>query len=161
MWKKVILEAKAIASNIKDQPVVFSGSMFKDIWNIPGGKSFVAKYLADANTNYLYKDTKISGSHQFNFENVLEKGQNAKLWIGAGSFKSKAEMIETHKGYSYFEAFKTNNIYTYTNKIGEKGGLLYYELGPLRPDIILKDIIKISHPELLTKYKPFFFKRID
>lgn len=154
-------EAKAIANEVKDQPIVFSGSMFKDIWNIPGGKSFVAKYLADANTNYLYKDTKISGSHQFNFENVLEKGQNAKLWIGAGSFKSKAEMIETHKGYSYFEAYKTNNIYTYTNKVGEKGGLLYFELGPLRPDIILKDIIKISHPELLTNYKPFFFKRID
>ena len=155
------LEAKNSAKEVKNQPIVFSGSMFKDIWNIPGGQSFVAKYLEDANTKYLYKDTKVNGSLQLNFENVLEKGQSANLWIGAGSFKSRAEMLETHKGYSYFEAYKTKNIYTYTKKVNDKGGLLYFELGPLRPDLILKDIIKISHPELLTDYETFFFKKLD
>ena len=66
------LKAKQIAKEVKNKPSVFSGSMFKDVWNIPGGQSFVAKYLDDANTNYLYKDTTKNGSLQFNFENVLE-----------------------------------------------------------------------------------------
>ncbi len=153
-------KAKKTASNSNKKPVVFSGSMFKDVWNIPGGKSFVAKYLEDANTDYLWKDNAANGSLQLNFENVLEKAHKAELWIGAGAFQTKKQMIEQHKGYSYFEAFKTNNVYTYTNKIGPKGGLLYYELGPLRPDIILKDIINIAHPEVLTDYENFFFKRL-
>ena len=155
------LNAKQIAKEVKEQPVVFSGSMFKEVWNIPGGQSFVAKYLEDANTNYLYKDTNKNGSLQLNFENVLEKGQSAKLWIGAGSFKSRADMLETHKGYSYFEAFKSQNIYTYTKNVTENGGLPYFELGPLRPDLVLKDVIKISHPELLADYETTFFKKID
>jgi iron complex transport system substrate-binding protein len=155
------LKAKQIAKEVKNKPSVFSGSMFKDVWNIPGGQSFVAKYLDDANTNYLYKDTTKNGSLQLNFENVLEKGQNAELWIGAGSFNSRLEMLETHKGYSYFEAFKSKNIYTYTKSVSKNGGLPYFELGPLRPDLILKDIIKISHPEVLVGYETTFFKKID
>ena len=69
-------------------------------------------------------------------------------------------MTSKNKGYTYFDAFKNNKIYTYTNKIGANGGLLYYELGPLRPDLILKDIISISHPQLLPDYEPFFFKAL-
>ncbi|AXT19681.1 ABC transporter substrate-binding protein [Flavobacteriaceae bacterium AU392] len=152
------LEAKQTALNVKEKPIVFSGSTFKDVWNIPGGKSFVAKYLEDANTEYLWKDTDNTGSLQLNFENVLERAKEAELWIGAGSFENKAQMASKNKGYTYFDAYKNNKIYTYTNKIGAKGGLLYYELGPLRPDLILKDIISISHPQLLPDYESFFFK---
>ncbi len=154
------LNAKNSALQVKQVPTVFSGSLFKDVWNVPGGKSFVAKYLEDANTNYLWKNNDTNGSLQLNFENVLENAQNAELWIGAGSFTNKTQMTETHKGYGYFDAFKNNTIYTYTKQIGPKGGLLYYELGPLRPDIILKDIIKIAHPELLKDYVPFFFQKL-
>jgi iron complex transport system substrate-binding protein len=155
------LKAKQMALKVNEKPLVFSGSLFKDVWNVPGGKSFVAKYLEDANTNYLWKDNDANGSLQLNFENVLEKAHKAKLWIGAGAFETKLQMKNQHKGYSYFDAFKNNNIYTYTNKVGPEGGLLYYELGPLRPDIILKDIINIAHPELFSDYENFFFKRLE
>ncbi len=154
-------KTKALAATVKTKPVVFSGSLFKDVWNIPGGRSYVAKYLEDAQTSYLWKDTEANGSLHLSFESVLEKGQHAPLWIGAGSFKSKAQMTAQHKGYRYFDAFKTNSIYTYTKNIGPEGGLLYYELGPLRPDLILKDIIHIAHPEVLPHYENFFFKRLD
>lgn len=155
------LKAKQLVATINEKPIVFSGSMFKDVWNIPGGKSFVAKYFEDANVNYLWKDSNANGSLQLNFENVLDKAQNAQFWIGAGSFQTKEQMTEQHKGYSYFDAYKSNNIYTYTKKVGPSGGLLYYELGPLRPDLILKDIINITHPEVLNNYNNFFFKRLD
>ncbi|MFI1743711.1 ABC transporter substrate-binding protein [Thalassobellus sediminis] len=155
------LEAKALAKKTNTIPTVMSGSLFKEVWNIPGGHSFVSKYLEDANTDYLWKNDQSTGSLQLNFENVLEKGQNADLWIGVGSFKNKNEMISNSKSYGYFEAFKNSKTYTYTNKIGPKGGLLYFELGPLRPDLILKDIIKIAHPELLPTYESYFFKALE
>lgn len=155
------LKAKQLALKVDKKPTVFSGSLIKDIWYVPGGKSFVAKFLEDANTNYLWKENNSNGSLQFNFENVLEKAHKAELWIGAGLFENKTQMQGQHKGYTYFDAFKNNNIYSYTNKVGPNGGLLYYELGPLRPDIVLKDIINIAHPKLLQDYENFFFKRLE
>ncbi len=41
------------------------------------------------------------------------------------------------------------------------GGVLYYELGIARPDLVLKDIIKICHPELLEDYTTYFFKPLE
>ncbi|WP_051238810.1 ABC transporter substrate-binding protein [Gaetbulibacter saemankumensis] len=153
--------AKQLALKTKKHPTVLSGSMFKDVWHVPGGNSFIAQYFKDARTNYIWKDDSSTGSLQLNLENMLEKGQTADLWIGAGSYESKRHMLSQHKGYGYFTAFKNNNIYTYTNKMGSEGGLLFYELGPLRPDYILKDIINIAHPEVLPNYTNFFFKRLE
>lgn len=153
--------AKEIASKSKTTPTVFSGSAFKDVWNVPGGKSFVAKYLKDANTSYIWENNTQTGSLKLNFENVLVKAKDADLWIGAGNFENKVQMETTNRQYTLFDAYKNNQVYTYTNKKGSKSGLLYFELGPLRPDLILKDIIKISHPNLLENYEPFFFKRLN
>ena len=155
------LKAKVLATKTKTRPTVLSGTLFKDVWNIPGGNSFVAQYLKDANTDYIWKDNTSTGSLQLNFENVLEKAQKADLWIGTGAFKNKDEMLSMHKGYSYFDAFKNNKIHTFTKNKGPKGGLLYFELGPLRPDLILKDVIKIAHPEVLPNYESYFFQTLN
>ena len=67
-------------------------------------------------------------------------------------------MKEDNPHYKVFTAFKNQKIYTYALSTGEGNGLLYYELGPHRPDLILKDLIAIFHPELLKQYRPTFFK---
>ena len=154
-------EAKKIAQKAKKSPTVLSGAMFKDIWYLPQGKSWVAQFIEDANGNYLWKDSEGTGSLSLNLENVLVKGQDADYWIAPGHFNSKDQMSENHSVYSNFKAFKNDNIYSFVNKKGETGGILYYELGPNRPDIILKDIIKVLHPELLPDYELYFFDKIE
>lgn len=154
-------KAVTLAKNIKKSPTVVSGSMFKDIWYIPGGDSFIAQFLKDANTTYLWADNNDAGSLTLNFESVLEKGQNADLWIGAGNSKSLEELKAQNHRYEAFDAFKNKTVYSYSLKTGAKEGLIYYELGPMRPDLILKDIIKIAHPELLNDYQPYFFEKLN
>ncbi len=35
----------------------------------------------------------------------------------------------------------------------------YYELTPVQPDVVLKDLVAIFHPELVEKnYKPTFYR---
>jgi iron complex transport system substrate-binding protein len=155
------LQAVEIAKNATKKPTVLSGVMFKDSWNLPAGDSFVAQFLKDANTNYLWSDTKGKGSLSLNFETVYEKGQNAEFWIAPGHYKSLKELNEANDHYTQFEAFKTNKIYSFANTTGTTGGVLYYELAPVQPQIVLKDIIKIMHPELLPNYQPFFLKKLQ
>jgi iron complex transport system substrate-binding protein len=70
-------------------------------------------------------------------------------------------MTENHSVYGNFDAFKNDNIFSFANKKGETGGVLYYELGPNRPDSILKDLIKVLHPELLPDHNLYFFDKIE
>ncbi len=155
------LQAKEIAKKATTQPTILSGAiMSKDIWNLPTGKSFVAQFLADANLNYLWKESKGRGSLSLSFESVFEKGKNADFWISPGYFSSKKQLLESNQHYAEFKAFKNDKIYSPTIKKGKTGGAIYFELAPTRPDLVLKDIIKITHPELLPNYKLVFFEKL-
>ncbi len=158
--KKNYNEATTLAQHTTTGPTVLSGNMFKDVWHVPGGNSFIAKFLKDANTNYLWQDNKETGSIALSFESVLEKAKTADLWIGSGNSESLEALKEKNHQYILFDAFKNKTVYSSTLKMGVKGGLIYYELGPMRPDLILKDIIHIAHPQLLTDHELYFFEKL-
>lgn len=160
--EKSYLEAKEIAKQSTRKPTVLSGAiMSKDIWNLPAGESFVAQFLNDANLEYLWKDSKGKGSLFLSFESVFEKGQQADFWISPGYFSSKKLLLSSNQLYAKFKAFQNNNIYTPSLKKGKTGGIVYYELAPTRPDLVLKDIIKITYPELLPNYELTFFQKMQ
>jgi iron complex transport system substrate-binding protein len=155
------LNAKKIALKSKLKPTILSGAiMSKDIWNLPAGESFVARFLKDANLNYLWENSKGKGSLSLSFESVYDKGANADFWIAPGYFSSKEQLLKSNQLYAKFNAFKNDNIYTPTTKKGKTGGVIYYELATTRPDLVLKDIIKIANPDLLPNYNMFFFEKM-
>ncbi len=158
--EKNYLSAKNIALKAKIIPTIISGGLFKDIWNLPAGGSFEASFLKDANTNYLYKNSKGKGSLSLNIENVYNQGKNADFWFSPSYFKTLKQLEESNDIYSKFNAFKNNKIYTYVNTQGTTGGIMYFELAPSRPDLVLKDLIKITHPNLLKNYKLTFYKKL-
>jgi iron complex transport system substrate-binding protein len=155
------LESKELAKNAKSSPTVLSGSMYKDQWYVPYGNSWQAKFIEDANANYIYKDTKGSGSIALSFESVLDKSKDAEYWVAPGQFQSFQQLLETSSHYTQFKAVKDKKVFTYSNSLGTTGGVIYYELAPTRPDLVLKDLISIFHPELLPDYKSTFFKALQ
>jgi len=158
--EKNYLNAKSIALKAENVPTIISGGLFKDIWNLPAGDSFEATFLKDANTNYLWKNSKGKGSLSLNIENVFEKGKDADLWISPSYYKTIEQLKNANSIYAEFKAFQHHNIFTFVNNRGEKGGVLYFELAPARPDLVLKDIIKIAHPDLLKDYEFTFYEKL-
>lgn len=155
------LDAKKAAESASSIPTVLSGSMYKDQWFVPYGDSWSAQFIKDANANYIYKNTSGSGSIALAFETVLNEAQNADFWIAPGQFKTFRQLNESSVHYNQFKAVKNKQVFTYSNTLGETGGAIYYELAPNRPDLVLKDLIAIFHPELLPEYEPAFFKRLE
>ncbi|RKS53293.1 iron complex transport system substrate-binding protein [Gillisia mitskevichiae] len=152
------LESIELAKDANISPTVLSGSMYKDQWYVPYGNSWQAQFIQDANANYIYKDTKGSGSIALSFESVLDKSKDAAYWVAPGQFQSFQQLLETSSHYKQFKAVHDKKVFTYSNSLGTSGGVLYYELAPTRPDLVLKDLISIFHPELLPDYQPTFFK---
>ncbi|WP_347925347.1 ABC transporter substrate-binding protein [Pontimicrobium sp. SW4] len=152
------LEAKTLAKSATNRPTVLSGALHKDVWYLPSGTSPEAQFLKDANVNYLWSDTDQKGSLALSFESVFEKGYNAQIWLSPSYYRSLSDLEKASQHYAKFSAFKNKQVYSFANTTGESGGVLYYELGTARPDLVLKDIIKICHPNLLPNYQPYFFK---
>ncbi len=156
-----ISTSKLIEGKQINKPTVISGVMYKDIWYAPGAESWGALLLEAAGGEYLFKKQSGTGSLQLSYEYVLDKAQDADLWIGASDHKSLGEMGQADPRYQHFRAFQEGQVYTYTLKKGPTGGIEYFELGYLRPDLILQDLIKILYPEQLPDYIPYFYTRLD
>jgi iron complex transport system substrate-binding protein len=154
-------EAIQLVADQKPVSTVLYGSMYQDQWFVAKGNSWVAQFIKDAKGTYLWANLEGTGSQALSYEQVLDQAKNATHWIATGSFKTLSELEKSNPHYSQFTAFSTKNIYTFENKLGSKGGTIYYETGPSRPDLILKDYIKIFHPELLPNYAFTFAQKIN
>lgn len=152
---------KLLAQDVPHRPSVLSGAMYKDVWYLPKGDSWPAKLIADAGGNYLWADTQGTGSLSLSIESVLDQGQAAQYWIAPAQYKNYTAMRQASSVYAHFDAFKNKQVYTFAAKTGATGGLLYYELAPNRPDLVLKDMVHYLHPNLLPDYEPFFFSALE
>ena len=155
-YNKTVELAKTATTN----PTVLVGAMYNNQWFVPKGNSWGCVFIKEANGNYLWSDEIGTGGLSLSFEAILEKAKSANFWIGPGQFDSLKEMTDSNIHYDQFEAFQSKNVYSYSVKKGRKGGLVYFELAPNRPDLVLKDIVKIMHPELLPDYQLYFFEKL-
>lgn len=148
-------------ANIQQRPTVLSGIVYSDAWFLPGGQNYASTILKDAGCNYLWSDDPSHGVLQLSFESVYEKAHNVDLWIGVGTYESLEEIKNADVRYSRFKPFTTAQVYTFNKRKGAKGGSEFMELGYLRPDIILKDLVKIAHPEVLPDYQLYFHRKLE
>ena len=157
----------AIASNynktnalIKDEtsrPTALSGVMYSDAWYLPGGQNYAAKLMSDAGYHYLWANDSTEGFLSLSYESILAKASQADYWLGVADYPSLQSLKEASERYTYFKPFQTGNVYSYNKRVGAKGGSEFLELGYLRPDLILNDLVKIAHPDLLPDYESYFY----
>lgn len=155
------LEAQELVKAESQRPTVLTGIVYGDAWFLPGGQNYAAKLFKDAGCHYLWEENESNGFLRLSFESVYAKARRAELWIGTGTYKSLAEIAAADGRYRGFDAFRRGNVYNYDAREGERGGNEFLELGYLRPDLILKDLIKIGHPEVLPNYELFFHRKLE
>lgn len=59
-----------------------TGVMYGDVWYVPGGRSYAAKFIEDAGGKYLWSDNPKTGSIELSFESVLEKAKKQISGLG-------------------------------------------------------------------------------
>ncbi|NRT11141.1 ABC transporter substrate-binding protein [Flavobacterium sp. 14A] len=158
--EKEYKQAISLVEKVTNKPTVMSGAMYQDQWYVPQGESWASLFLKDAKANYLWSDTKGTGGLPLPFEVVLEKAQKATYWIAPGDFSSMKQLADSNPHYKEFDAFKNKKVYSYAINKGAKGGIVFFEWSPTRPDWVLKDLIKIIHPELLPDYTTHFYQQL-
>ena len=154
-------ETRNSVSNLTGMSTVVSGIVYGDAWFLPGGQNYAARLLKDAGCRYLFEGTDNHGYLELGFEAVYEKAHDADLWIGTGTYKDLAEIRAADIRYTRFKAFQTGQVYNYDARIGPLGGNEFLELGYLRPDLILMDLVKIAHPDILPGHALFFYRKLN
>ena len=152
---------KALTDSIPSQqrPTVLFDTQNGSAWYVPGGRSTMAQLIADAGGRYIFSDNAKSGSVPLSFETVLERGQQADVWLirynNSRQRMRLPHLGQTYQPYTLFGAYQNGNVYGCNS-----AELIFYEETPFHPERLLRDYIKILHPALLPSDTLRYFHKL-
>ncbi|EIM78704.1 ABC transporter substrate-binding protein [Nitritalea halalkaliphila LW7] len=138
-------------------PRVMTGNLYQDIWYVPSADSWSTQLIRDAGGHYLFEELKGAGSQTLSFEQVLDRALDADIWLGPSDIPSLAALALSDQRYTYFTPFKTQKVFSFGLKKSATGGLPYFEIAYLRPDLILEDLMRIFGGESLPEEQMHFY----
>ena len=140
-------------------PTVFSGEMHYGTWHAVGGKNYLAQIFKDAGATYVIDDEETSGEN-LEFEKMYALAANADYWRILNSFPgefSYEALKASEPRNELFKAFREKKV-IYCNMKQTP----YYEISPVMPDVLLKDLVAVFHPELVEDdYQPTFYRLLN
>lgn len=152
-------ELKALAAKAEKRPTVFSGEMHSGTWHAVGGKNYLAQIFRDAGADYVIADEETAGEN-LEFEKMYALAAHADYWRILNSFPgdfSYEALKASEPRNELFKAYKEKKV-IYCNMKQTP----YYEISPVKPDVLLKDFVAIFHPELVElDYKPTFYYLLE
>ena len=152
-------ELKEKAAKVENRPTVTSGEMHYGNWHAVGGKNYLAQIFRDAGADYVINDDETSGE-DLEFEKMYALSANADYWRILNSYQgdfSYEALKASEPRNEMFKAFKEKKV-IYCNMKQTP----YYEIAPVKPDVLLKDFVAIFHPELVEKgYQPTFYRLLQ
>lgn len=154
-------ELLELTKNVDVKPRVLFGLPWKDAWYVPGGESYLAKMVEHAGGEYIWGESKNRESLPFDIESVFVNASDADVWLNTGSVNNKQDILKMDERFNGFVPFHNAKIYNNNLQTNESGGNNYWESGLVEPQVVLKDMIKIIHPELLPAHELSYYKIIE
>ncbi len=141
---------KALTDTISHRPTVMFNTPWNDSWVMPSTKSYMSQLVTDAGADYIYKDNDTNSSVTIGLETAYALIQKADYWINVGSVATLAELKAVNPKFADAKAVQHSTVYNNNQRMTPAGGNDFWESSVVRPDIVLRDLIQIFHPELLS-----------
>ncbi len=155
-------EMAALASTVAEGPTVLVGIARRESWRVPGGDSYFARYIADAGGKYLWRDDDSTGSIPLSMESVFDQAVDVDIWLAnTGTWFTAADILAADERYASLAAVQSGSVYSNNAKLNGWGGNDYWETGVASPHLVLADLIKIFHPELLPEHELIWFHQLQ
>jgi len=143
------------------RPTVLLNADFQGVWYLPGGQSYMATLLGDAGADYIWSDEPSATTAAYDVESVFERGARAEFWLNPGQARSLPELLSLDQRYSGFDAVSGCRVYNCTARLGPGGGNDIWETGVANPHLVLADLVRIFHPDLLPDHDLIWYHRLD
>ena len=142
-------ELKEKASHTAQQPRLICETPQSGYWYVPGGNSTMGIMYRDAGADYLFHDIEGSGSTALSIERVLDRALTSQVWLIKHHGPQSREQIVQD-----VPALRNIPARIWLCDTFSSG---FYEQTPFHPDVLLRNLIQILHPELGVDVKKAYF----
>lgn len=158
--KKNYLAMKQRVNEAKDRrrPKVMLNGPYGDQWMMPSADNYIVRLISDAGGEYIYPENMTGASQPISRELALRLASASDRWLNVGNGYDSFESLRSGLPLmASTEVVKKGEVYNNTKRSTIAGGNDFYESGIVNPDLILRDMIKIMYPDLVSE--PFFYYR--
>ncbi len=145
---------------VKSRPKVMLNAPWKETWYVPGDESYMTKLISDAGAEVLGVKQNSSKSGSSSIEEVYKLSFGADFWLNPNSYKSIKTLTDAVPLFKNINAVNSGNVFNNIKKITPSGGSDFWENGVVEPEVILEDLVKIFHPELLPNHELQYYIRL-
>jgi len=135
-----------IETSETDSMMILPESPYGATWFVPGGCSTMSQIYQDAGFVYPWSDDTHSGSLALAPEVVLEKANQAQVWLikyfSPDHDWTLAEFLSQNALFKEFKAAQEGRVYGCNSAISN-----YFEVMPFRPDLLLEEMQHIRKNE--------------
>jgi iron complex transport system substrate-binding protein len=149
-YRSLVQRTSAFAE--EDRPRVMTGWGSRGSFAIAGGRSYMAGLINDAGGRYVWADNTATGTARVDLEAQIRRAADADIWINGGGWKNLGAMVAEEPRYAEFKAFRHGHVWVYERLLTASGGNDYWSRSVTRPDLLLADLIKIFHPDLVPEH---------
>lgn len=148
-----------VAENALDAPSVMLNMPYGDSWFMPSAGSYAVRLIEDAGGDYIYKKNTGNASTPVDMEEAYLLASAADLWLNVGMASTLGEVKAACPKFADTRCFRNGYVYNNNARTNAAGGNDYFESAVVHPDLLLRDLVKIFHPELVEE--PFvYYKRL-
>ena len=141
---------KDLTASVEQRPTVMFNTPWNDSWIMPSTKSYMAQLVNDAGADYIYKENTSNSSAPIGLETAYGLIQKADYWINVGMASTLDELKAVNPKFTDAKSVREKTAYNNNLRLTATGGNEYWESAVVRPAIVLRDLIHIFHPELVS-----------
>ena len=140
------------------QPKVMLNTPYADSWFMPSTTSYLARLIADAGGDYIYKKNTSNHSVPIDIEEAALLTTEADIWFHVEGVSSLKDLRQQYPKFAKMPCVQRGEVYNCDKRKVTGGGNDYWESGVVQPDVILRDLIKVFHPELISEELVYYRK---
>ncbi len=156
--------AKRLAEHTSaaSRPQVMINTPYRDAWVLPSENNYMARIIADAGGRCYTTEGEGNTSKPIDIEQALLYAESADVWVNVGGCTSLRELTSQNPRFADVRVVKERQVYNNIARRTPSGGSDFWESGVVRPDIILKDLATILHPEIMGKeHTLYYYTRLN
>ena len=142
---------KKVADSTLGTPSVMLNVPYGDSWFMPSTQSYVARLITDAGGRYIYQKNTGNASIPIDLEEAYLLASDADMWLNVGMANSLDDLKASCPKFTDTRCFKNGEVYNNNARTNTAAGNDYYQSAVVNPDIVLRDLVKIFHPELVQE----------
>ena len=146
-----------VAKTATTTPKVMFNTPYGDTWFMPSNQSYSVQLINDAGGRLVYDKNTGNASAPIDMEEAYLLTEASDYWLNVGQAHTLGDVAKMCPKFTDTRVFKEGQVYNNNLRTNAAGGNDYFESAIVKPDVVLRDLVKIFHPELVPDSVEFVY----